>query len=93
MDTCFWFFTPLVTKWLTRLSLIVPLGIFIWFGGTTVEAFKSGAYHGYGPLSRQPIWLQILPADRLPQNFGIPEAFPTNFVGQLLKPFANWAGK
>jgi sterol desaturase/sphingolipid hydroxylase (fatty acid hydroxylase superfamily) len=60
VDTCFWFFTPLVTKWLTRLSLILPLAICIWFGGATMEAFKSGAYHGFGLLSRQPIWLQVI---------------------------------
>ena len=59
-DTCFWFFTPLVTKLLTRLSLIIPAAILIALGLVTAQGLKMGAYHGFGPVARQPIWLQAV---------------------------------
>jgi len=60
LDMCYWFFTPLVTKWLTRFVLILPLGLLVGLGMGTVEGFKSGAYRGFGPLAAQPIWLQVI---------------------------------
>ena len=60
VDTCFWFFTPLVTKWFSRAVLILPVGILVWLGGATLDDLKHGAYRGFGPLSRQPIWLQVI---------------------------------
>ena len=59
-DVCFWFFTPLVTKVLTRFTLIIPLGLLIALGLTTVAGLKSGAYRGFGPLAQQPLWLQVI---------------------------------
>jgi len=59
-DICFWFFTPLVTKVITRGAFILPALILIGLGLTSVEGLKSGAYHGFGPLSRQPLWAEII---------------------------------
>jgi len=59
-DVCFWFFTPLVTKVLTRASLIFPVLILIGLGVATADGLKTGAYQGFGPLARQPFWLEII---------------------------------
>ena len=59
-DVCFWFFTPLVTKVLTKLALFLPAALIIALGVTTVGGLKSRAYHGFGPLAQQPLWLQII---------------------------------
>ena len=59
-DVCLWFFTPLVTKVLTRFSFIVPAALLIALGITTVTGLKTGTYHGFGPLARQPLWLQTI---------------------------------
>jgi sterol desaturase/sphingolipid hydroxylase (fatty acid hydroxylase superfamily) len=34
-----------------------------------------------------------MPKGRMPQNFGIPEQFPKDFIGQLIHPFARAFGK
>lgn len=60
LDVCYWFFTPLITKGLTRLSLALPLGVLIGSGFVTVAEFRSGNYRGFGPLAQQPLWLQII---------------------------------
>lgn len=59
-DVCFWFFTPLVTKVLTRAALFFPALLLIGFGVVSVESLKSGTYQGFGPLSKQPFWLEII---------------------------------
>lgn len=59
-DVCFWFLTPLVTKALSRFAVIVPVMVLVALGLTTVVEMKTGAYHGFGPLARQPIWLQVI---------------------------------
>lgn len=59
-DFCFWVFTPLVTKWLTRMTLILPLALLVGLGLASVEGLKNGAYRGFGPIGQQPIWLQII---------------------------------
>lgn len=60
VDACYWFFTPLVTKWFSRMAMILPVALLVLMGAATFEEFKSGAYHGFGPLSRQPVWLQVV---------------------------------
>ncbi len=59
-DVCYWFFTPIVTKALTRLALVLPAGLLVAFGLATVQQLKGGLYSGFGPLGRQPVWLQIV---------------------------------
>jgi sterol desaturase/sphingolipid hydroxylase (fatty acid hydroxylase superfamily) len=59
-DIVYWFTTILLTKPLVRLMLILPVGILILSGITSVDVMKLGQYSGYGPLSRQPIWLQVI---------------------------------
>lgn len=60
VDVTYWFFTPVVTKALTRLMLALPIGLLIWLGWASLPEFRAGHYRGFGPLSRQPIWLQII---------------------------------
>lgn len=60
LDMTYWFFTPVVTKALTRLMLALPIGLLIWLGWASLPEFRAGHYRGFGPLSRQPIWLQII---------------------------------
>jgi sterol desaturase/sphingolipid hydroxylase (fatty acid hydroxylase superfamily) len=38
--------------------LILPLTVLLLAQVTSLEVLKLGEYRGYGPLSRQPIWLQ-----------------------------------
>ncbi|HEX3725784.1 MAG TPA: sterol desaturase family protein [Pirellulales bacterium] len=59
-DVCFWFFTPLVTKVLTRAAFFLPVVILVWLGLASVEDIKSNAYKGFGPLANQPTWLEII---------------------------------
>jgi sterol desaturase/sphingolipid hydroxylase (fatty acid hydroxylase superfamily) len=59
-DVVYWFATILLTKPLVRLMLILPAGVLILAQVTSVDVMKLGAYAGYGPLSRQPIWLQVI---------------------------------
>jgi sterol desaturase/sphingolipid hydroxylase (fatty acid hydroxylase superfamily) len=57
-DVVYWFATILLTKPLVRLILILPLSLLILAEVTSVDILKMGAYSGYGPISRQPLWLQ-----------------------------------
>ncbi|MEI8090037.1 MAG: sterol desaturase family protein [Opitutaceae bacterium] len=59
-DVMYWFTTILLTKPLVRLMLILPLSGLILAKITSFDVMKIGAYSGYGPLSRQPIWLQVI---------------------------------
>lgn len=60
LDAAYWVFTPFVTKVLTRLSLLVPLGLIVVFGMATKEGLANQSYIGFGPLAQQPIWLQAI---------------------------------
>lgn len=59
-DTLYWFFTPLVTKALTKAMLFVPAILVIVLAGVSAEELKSRNYTGFGPLSHQPAWLQAM---------------------------------
>lgn len=59
-DVVYWFVTPLLTKPLARLLVIVPVAALVLMKVVPAEAFRSGGYSGFGPLSRQPIWLQTV---------------------------------
>jgi sterol desaturase/sphingolipid hydroxylase (fatty acid hydroxylase superfamily) len=59
-DVVYLFATTLLTKPLVRLLLIVPLTLLVLAKVATPEALKAGSYGGFGPLSRQPGWLQAV---------------------------------
>lgn len=59
-DVVYWFTTILFTKPFVRLMLILPLSVLILANVTTLDVVKLGHYAGYGPLSRQPLWLQTI---------------------------------
>ena len=59
-DVSYFFFTPLVSKSLTKLVILLPAGLLILCGVASVEDLQSRAYSGFGPLARQPLWLQAL---------------------------------
>jgi sterol desaturase/sphingolipid hydroxylase (fatty acid hydroxylase superfamily) len=59
-DVVYWFATILLTKPLVRLILLIPFGALILAQVTSIDVVKMGTYSGYGPLSRQPVWLQAL---------------------------------
>jgi sterol desaturase/sphingolipid hydroxylase (fatty acid hydroxylase superfamily) len=60
LDVSFWFLTPLVTKSITRLALLLPAVALVWLGVANIETLRSRDFAGFGPLSRQPLWLQII---------------------------------
>ncbi|MBL9142467.1 MAG: sterol desaturase family protein [Verrucomicrobiaceae bacterium] len=59
-DVVYWFATVLLTKPMVRIILILPLGLLILAKVTSKDLLQMGSYTGYGPLSRQPIWLQAV---------------------------------
>ena len=59
-DVIYWITTLLLTKPLVRLMFILPLSLLIIAKVTSVDGLKIGSYAGYGPLSRQPVWLQAI---------------------------------
>jgi sterol desaturase/sphingolipid hydroxylase (fatty acid hydroxylase superfamily) len=59
-DIVYWFATILLTKPLVRLMLILPVSLLLLTEVTTIDIVKLGEYRGFGPLSRQPVWLQAI---------------------------------
>jgi sterol desaturase/sphingolipid hydroxylase (fatty acid hydroxylase superfamily) len=59
-DVVYWFATILLTKPLVRLMLILPAGGLILLHVTTADGLRLQEYRGFGPLSRQPLWLQAI---------------------------------
>lgn len=59
-DVVYWFATILLTKPLVRLLFILPAAFLVLARVVPAETFKSGLYAGFGPLSRQPVWLQVI---------------------------------
>lgn len=55
-DVTYWFFTPLVTKAVTRLAVIaalIPVALLIYG-----QLDRAKLLDGFGPLSRLPLWAQ-----------------------------------
>jgi sterol desaturase/sphingolipid hydroxylase (fatty acid hydroxylase superfamily) len=65
-----YFFTAPLMKVVVRAGIIIPAAVLILLHLTTPEEMRSGLYHGYGPLSRQPGWLQALQIYLLVDFFG-----------------------
>jgi sterol desaturase/sphingolipid hydroxylase (fatty acid hydroxylase superfamily) len=59
-DATYWVLTPLVAKPLIRMLVVLPIGLLVASGVASVEEFRTRAYVGFGPLSRQPLWLQTV---------------------------------
>jgi sterol desaturase/sphingolipid hydroxylase (fatty acid hydroxylase superfamily) len=59
-DVVYFFATALVTKPLVRVLLYLPAVLLVIAQIVPAETFKLGAYRGFGPLSRQPLWLQTI---------------------------------
>ena len=59
-DFVYWITKPLVVKPLIKYAAILPALILVTAKIADVEAFKLGTYAGYGPVSRQPVWLQLM---------------------------------
>ncbi|MFM7740515.1 MAG: hypothetical protein ACKO9H_14000, partial [Planctomycetota bacterium] len=59
-DVVYWFTTILLTKPFVRLMLILPLSVLILAKVTSLDVLRMGSYTGFGPLSRQPLWLQAV---------------------------------
>ncbi len=55
-DLCYWFFIPLVARYL-RIGLLVA-GAAVLFGITTAEGLVEFYDNGHGPLAQYPLWLQ-----------------------------------
>jgi sterol desaturase/sphingolipid hydroxylase (fatty acid hydroxylase superfamily) len=60
-DLAYWFFTPLVTRAITRAALVVAVVVLAAAAGVPldkphVEAFLAGTGRG---VQRQPVWLQV----------------------------------
>lgn len=59
-DVTYLFITVIITKPVLRVIVILPLAILILLSILPMETFKPGAYSGFGPISRQPYWLQAI---------------------------------
>lgn len=57
-DLAYWIFTPLVTQAVTRVALIAALVPVLLLAGQGLDPERIAK--GFGPLSRQPIWLQAI---------------------------------
>lgn len=59
-DMGYFLLTPLVTRVLSKAGILLPLALLLWCGVASVEDLKQQSYAGFGPLSRQPLWLQAV---------------------------------
>lgn len=59
-DFIYWVLKPLVVNPMVKYVAIVPAIVLIAAKLVDAETFKLGTYAGYGPVSRQPVWLQLI---------------------------------
>ncbi|MEN3941055.1 sterol desaturase family protein [Prosthecobacter sp. SYSU 5D2] len=59
-DVGYFFFTPFVTRVLTKTGLILPAALLVWCGVASVEDFRQQSYAGFGLVGGQPLWLQAV---------------------------------
>jgi sterol desaturase/sphingolipid hydroxylase (fatty acid hydroxylase superfamily) len=69
-DVVYWFTTIMLTKPFVRLMLMLPFSLLIIAGISSEEALRTGGYTGFGPLSRQPLWLQAIQVFLILDFFG-----------------------
>ncbi len=58
-DLLYFFLAPAMRA-VTRWVILVPVLGLVLTGITTLPELKNGLYHGFGPLGRQPPWLQAV---------------------------------
>src|SRR5262245_25781104 len=59
-DVVYWFMTALITSPVVRIAAIIPFILLILAKVTTLDVLRLGNYQGFGPLARQPVWLQAI---------------------------------
>jgi sterol desaturase/sphingolipid hydroxylase (fatty acid hydroxylase superfamily) len=57
-DLCYWFFIPVITRYL-RIGMLI-VGAALLFRITTAEGLIAFYDHGHGPLSALPLWAQMI---------------------------------
>jgi len=57
-DMFYWFFTPLISKPLSQLAVLITLVPMLWLLGRSLD--RNAVLAGYGPVLALPQWLQIL---------------------------------
>ena len=60
LDFSYWFFTPLVTGFITRVAVVLAALPLVALLGLSWDVLKNHAYHGFGWISRQWLGLQAL---------------------------------
>ena len=61
LDLAYWAFTPLVTRAISRLGVILALALLALAQGLSVERATFDAFlAGHGPIGAQPKWLQAI---------------------------------
>jgi len=58
LDLLYWFFTPLVTGWIARICTIIAAAITLVALGRSLD--PAIIARGFGPIARQPAWLQAI---------------------------------
>ena len=58
LDLLYWFFTPLVTRWIARICVAAAAGIVLLALGRSLD--REVIARGFGPIARQPAWLQAI---------------------------------
>jgi sterol desaturase/sphingolipid hydroxylase (fatty acid hydroxylase superfamily) len=59
-DFIYWILKPIVVNPIVRYTALVPVLILVFAKVVDVHTFQLGSYAGYGPVSRQPVWLQLI---------------------------------
>ncbi len=59
-DVVYWFMTALITSPVVRLAAVLPFALLILAKVTSLDVLRLGEYRGFGPLARQPVWLQAI---------------------------------
>jgi sterol desaturase/sphingolipid hydroxylase (fatty acid hydroxylase superfamily) len=57
-DLCYWFFIPVITRYL-RIGMLI-VGAALLFRITTAQGLIAFYDHGHGPLSALPLWAQMI---------------------------------
>lgn len=58
VDLMYWFFTPLVTGWIARICTMIAAAIVLVTLGRSLD--PESIARGFGPIARQPAWLQAI---------------------------------
>ena len=61
VDVMYWFFTPFITKGLTRIAMLAAVVLVAWLMGRHIGP-ETGpeVVRGFGPIVEQPSWLIAL---------------------------------